>query len=213
MKKMLVIQVSALLLVSGVLGGMFVCTNVYDDVLSGIVKVTCLSCIKLDYYTIKEFTFDTANKLPHPNFVLENLTKGPVFLEYSGDSCAGCVEMYPVIKQLFHVEFGEQEMFYKTITFENYNVTFIYINIHHTTDDLKNSKQVYEKDGATAIPMFSVVTLGYDNGVIRPYYTTLYGTLSVYGYDTSEDRIAYLSEILHESIEMYKQNKAGYHQN
>jgi hypothetical protein len=133
-----------------------------------------------------------------------------VFLEYSGDSCAGCVEMYPVIKQLFHVEFGEKEMFYKTITFENYTVTFIYINIHHTTDYLKNSQEVYDKDGAKVVPMFSIVTLGYDNGVIRPYYVTLYGTLIAYGYDTSEERIAYLSEILHESIEMYKQNKEGY---
>ena len=211
MKKMLVLQVSALLLVSGVLGGMFAFTNVYNEVLSGIVKVTCLSCIKLDYYTIKEFTFDTANKVPHPNFVLENLTKGPVFLEYSGDSCEGCDIMYPVITQLLHVEFGKKEMFSKTITFENYNVTFIYVNIHHTTDNLKNSKQVYEKDGGAGIPMFSVVTLGYDNGIIRPYYVTLYGTLSVYGCDTNEKRATYLTEILQESIEMYEQNKEGYH--
>jgi len=211
MKKMLVLQVSALLLVSGALGGMFAFTNVYNDVLSGIVKVTCLSCIKLEYYTIKEFTFATAKNAPHPDFVLENLTKGPVFLEYSGDACEGCDLMYPLIKQLFHVEFGKQEMFYKTIKFENSTITFIYINIHHTTDDLKNSQQVYEKDSATAIPMFSVVTLGYDNGVIRPYYVTLYGTLIAYGCDTNEKRITFLTEILQESIEMYKQNKEGYH--
>jgi len=212
MKKMLVLQVITLLLISGALGGMFVCTNVYDDVRSGIVLVPCLSCLKLEFYTIIEFTFDTAKNAPHPNFVLENLTRheGPVFLEYGGDSCDGCVTMHPVITQLFHVEFGEKEMFYKTITFENYNVTFIYVNIHHTTDNLKNSKQVYEKDGGAGIPMFSVVTLGYDNGIIRPYYVTLYGTLIAYGCDTNEKRATYLTEILHESIEMYKQNKEGH---
>ena len=121
--------------------------------------------------------------------------------------------MYPVIKQLFHVEFGDEEMFYKTITFENYTVTFIYINIDHTTDYLENSREVYDKDGADIVPMFSIVTLGYDGGDIRPYYTTLYGTFSVYGYVTSEEKIACLTEILQESIEMYKQNKAGYQQN
>jgi thiol-disulfide isomerase/thioredoxin len=174
--------------------------------------VPCLSCLKLEFYTIIEFTFVTAKNLPHPDFVLENLTKrgGPVFLEYGGDACDGCVTMHPVITQLLDVEFGEKEMFYKTITFENYNVTFIYVNIHHTTDNLKNSKQVYEKDGGAGIPMFSVVTFGYDNGIIRPYYVTLYGTLDVYGCDTNEKRATYLTEILQESIEMYKQNKEGY---
>ncbi len=213
MKKMLVLQIVMLLLFSGALGGMFVYTNVYDDVKSGIVLVPCLSCLKLEFYTIKEFTFTTAKNALHPDFVLENLTKGegPVFLEYSGDSCEGCDIMYPVITQLLQVEFEKKEMFSKIITFENYNITFIYVNIHHTTDTLRESKQVYEKDGGAGIPMFSVVTFGYDNGVIRPYYVTLYGTLSVYDCYTNEERAAYLAEILQESIELYKQNREGYH--
>ena len=106
MKKMTVIQISILILLAGSLGGMFVFTNVYDDVESGIVRVLCLSCIKLEPKTNIEFTFNTVDNEPHPSFILENLTKGPVFLHYSEDACQGCDVMYPVIKDLFDVSGG-----------------------------------------------------------------------------------------------------------
>lgn len=208
MNKILVIQITALLLISGALGGMFFATNVYDEVQSRIVLVLCLSCIKLEPKTIANFTFETVDNIQHPNFVLENLTKGPVFLHYSEDVCVACEVMYPIIKQLFDIEFGKQDMFWKTATFAHSNITFIYINIDHTIDVKKNSRPIYDKDHISGLPMFAVVTLGYDHGVVRPYYTTLYGTLNV---PTDEQRTAILTEILQESIEMYTQNKEGYH--
>ena len=207
---MLALQITALLLVSGALGGIFFTTNTYEEVRSRIVSVLCLSCIKLEPKTTKNFTFDTADNAPHPNFVLENLTKGsgPVFLHYSQDICAACEVMFPTVKQIFNVEFEKQDMFWKKVAFDTSNITYIYINLDHTLDFLENSFPVYDKDDISGLPMFVVVTLGYDHGTVRPYYTALYGTLNV---PTDGQRTAILKEILQESIDMYKQNKEGYH--
>jgi hypothetical protein len=195
--------------VSGMLGGLFLTADVYEETRSRIVEVLCLSCIKLEPRTIREFTFNTVDNASHPYFVTENLTKGPVFLQYSEDVCAGCEVMFPIIKQLFNVEFEKQEMFSGTVIFEHQNITYIYINFDHTLDVYENSYPIYDKDDIGGLPMFTVVTLGYDHGTVRPYYTTLYGTLNV---PTDADKTALLTEVLHESIILYNDNKAGYHQ-
>jgi hypothetical protein len=210
MKKLFVLQVCALLLVSGALGGMLAFTGVYDEVRSGIVLVLCLSCLKLEPKTTTGFIFETVDNAPHPPFVLENLSEGPVFLFYSGDACAGCDVMYPVIKDLFSVEFGKQDMYHTLAPFENSTVAYLYINIHHTIDELRDAQPIYDKDRIGGIPMFTIVTLGYDNGKVKPKYTTLYGTLTTYGSTTDEQRLAFLQQLLRESIDMYNQNKAGY---
>lgn len=211
MKRFVAIQICALLLVSGTLGGMVAFTPVYDEVRSGIVLVLCLSCLKLEPKTNAEFTFATADNQPHAKFVLDNLSKGPVFLHYSGDACAGCDVMYPVIKDLFDVEFGKQDMFSTIATFESTPIPYIYVNIHHTTNELRDAQVIYDKDNVGGIPMFTIVTLGYDNGDVKPKYTTLYGTLATYGCDTDAERLVFLQQLLHQSIEMYEQNKAGHH--
>jgi hypothetical protein len=208
MKKSLILQITALLIVSGALIGILVSANAYEETKARIVEVLCLSCIKLEPKTLQEFTFTTANDAPHPYYVAENLTKGPVFLHYSEDVCAGCEVMFPIIKSLFDIEFEKQDMFSRTLTYDHANVTYIYINLDHTIDALEESFPVYDKDDIGGLPMFTVVTLGYDHGTVRPYYTTLYGTLNV---QTDAERTAILQEILSESIEMYNQNKAGYH--
>jgi hypothetical protein len=208
MKKSYIFQITALCIVSGLLLGTLFASNAYEETRARIVEVLCLSCIKLEPKTIQEFTFDTENNAPHPYYVTENLTKGPVFLHYSEDVCAGCEIMFPIIKQLFNIEFGKQDMFSETVTFDHANITFIYVNLDHTIDSLENSFPLYDKDDIGGLPMFTLVTLGYDHGTVRPYYTTLYGTLNV---PTDAERTSLLREILTESIEMYQQNKAGYH--
>jgi hypothetical protein len=207
MKKSFILQISALFIVSGLLLGTLFVSNAYEETRARIVEVLCLSCIKLEPKTIQEFTFDTVNNASHPYFVTENLSKGPVFLHFSENVCAGCEIMFPIVKQLFNVEFEKQDRFSATVTFENQNITYIYINLDNTTDILENSFPVYDKDDIGGLPMFTIVTLGYDHGTVRPYYTTLYGTLNV---PTDADRTSFLQEILTESIEMYQQNKAGY---
>jgi len=207
MKKMLVIQITALLVISGALGGMLFFTDVYDEIHSRIVSVLCLSCIKLEPKTKLSFTFETANGASHSTFVLDNLTKGPVFLHYSEKACHGCDVMFPVVRDLFGVEFQKEDRFYKTVTFANSTVTHIYIYLDNTTKVKQESFDVYDKDHIGGLPMFSIVTLGYDRGVVRPYYTSLYGVL---GLNTNEERTLLFTQLLQESIEMYQQNKEGY---
>ena len=210
MKKFFALQVCAILVVSGLLGGMFVSTSVYDEVRSGIVLVLCLSCLKLEPKTLADFTFETVDDQPHPEFVLENLSHGPVFLHYSGDACAGCDVMYPVVKDLFSIDFGKQDIFHSIVSFENSSVSYIYVNIHHTIPELRNAQPIYDKDHVAGIPMFTIVTLGYDNGDVKPKYTTLYGTLATYGCDTDAQRLVFLQQLLRQSIDMYNENEAGY---
>jgi hypothetical protein len=208
MKRSFIIQITALIIVSGLLAGILVTANIYEETKTRIVEVLCLSCIKLEPKTIQEFTFNTENNAPHPYFVTENLTKGPVFLHYSEDVCAGCEVMFPIIKQLFNIEFEKQDMFSDTVAFDHANITFVYVNLDHTIDVLENSFPLYDKDDIGGLPMFTIVTLGYDHGIVRPYYTTLYGTLNV---PTDAERTSLLREVITESIEMYQHNKAVYH--
>ena len=207
MKKMLVLQISALIIVSGSLGGMLAFTDVYEEVHSGIVSVLCLSCLKLDPKTKTDFTFETADGEPHPDFVLENLTKGVVFLHYSEDACPGCDIMRPILQELFNITFGKEDTVYEIIGFEDLDVAYFYANIDHTSEEMKNSFQIYDKDHIGGLPMFAIITLGYDKGIVRPYYTTIYGTL---GLDNDEDRFTFLTELIQESIDIYNQNSEGY---
>jgi hypothetical protein len=208
MKKTTILQLISVFVIAGLFIGMLTVTNAYEETKTRIVEVLCLSCIKLEPKTIQEFTFTTQDNAPHPYFVTENLTKGPVFLHYSEDVCAGCEVMFPIIKQLFNIEFEKQDMFSGTVTYDHTNITYIYVNLDHTIDAYENSFPIYDKDDIGGLPMFTIVTLGYDHGTVRPYYTTLYGTLNV---PTDAERTALLQEILDESIEMFQQNKAGFH--
>ncbi|MEM0466601.1 MAG: hypothetical protein QXL17_02480 [Candidatus Thermoplasmatota archaeon] len=208
MKKILVVQITALVVVSALFVGMLFATPVYSEVYEGIVQVLCLSCLKLQPKTTVNFSFNTVDSMSHPDFVVQNLSQGVVFLHYSGDSCLGCDIMYPVIKELFSVEFGKQDMFSTTVRLFDTNITFIYINIHHTTERLRASQRIYDTQDVQGIPMFTVVTLGYDHGDVKPFFATLYGTL---GKGTNEERRMLLSDVVRDAVELYHQNRVGFH--
>lgn len=204
---MFVIFISLLLIFSGGLGGMLVYTDVYDEVQSRIVEVLCLSCIKLDPKTHLDFAFETANGQPHSDFVLDSLTKGPVFLAFREDVCMACDIMEPIIQEIFSVEYEKEDAVYKIVPFDNANVTFIHINIDHTVKEKRDSLFIYDKDHIKGVPMFTIITLGYDRGFIKPYYTTAYGTL---GLDKDEDRKELLTNIILDGIELYNENRPGF---
>ena len=106
-KILLTVQITTIILFSGVLGGIFYFTDIYDEVKSGIVRVLCLSCIKLQPVTSREFTFETANGNPHPDFVVNTLkNKGPILIQYGEPACAACDRMIDnVMKKYFKIEF------------------------------------------------------------------------------------------------------------
>ncbi|MBU1941685.1 MAG: hypothetical protein KKC68_07925 [Candidatus Thermoplasmatota archaeon] len=207
MKKLRIIQVFAIILIAGDLVGMWAVTDVYTEVQDRIVKILCLSCIKLEPKTTQEFTFVTANGAVHPPFMLENLTHGLVFLHYSEDVCHACDVMLPVINEFFGVSFEKIDSYSATISFMNSTVTIIYINIDHREKYLNDAFDVYDKDDIGGLPMFTVITLGYDRGIIRPYYTSLYGTLNL---DTDAERMALFHSVFVDAIDLYTENVDGY---
>ena len=205
------ISLSLILVFAIFFTGMFVCTNGYEEIKRSIVEVLCLSCLKLDPIlpTNAEFTFETATGSVHPDFVLNNLTTGIVVLHYSKDACTGCDIILPTIQELFSVEYGKEDMFQKQLTFNGEIIHYYYINTDHTTEEKEQSLRIYDKDHIEGLPMFTIVTVYYDHGTIKPYYTSLYGTLGPEN-DTHQKRYDYLTDIISESIGLWKENVAGY---
>ncbi len=207
MKKLLIIQICVFLLFSGTLGGMFVSTDVYEDVKSGITSVLCLSCIKLEPTTQLDFTFDVAKGQDHSGFVLDSLNEGPVFIAYREDVCISCDEMEPILQDIFSVYFEKEDTFSEIASFDNSTVTFIHINIDHANTEQKESRFIYDKDHIGGVPQFTIITLGYDHGFIKPYYATIYGKLNL---KTDSERKELLTKIIYDGIDLYNQNVEGY---
>lgn len=208
MKKMLVFQISLLIVFAGALGGMVAVTDVYDDVQTSIVSLICLSCIKLSTVSSANFTFETANEKPHPDFVLENLTKGPVFLTFRTNVCDYCDDMEPLLMDIFGLEFEKQDVFYETVSFKNSNVTFIHINKDHSSVVLRESHDIYDVRGDRSVPMFVMITYGYDRGIIKPYYYTEYGIIDITF--TDEQRIQEFERIISNGIDLYNEFSIGF---
>ena len=55
--------------------------------------------------------------------------------------------------------------------------------------------------------MFTIVTLGYYSGIIKPKFVTLYGTLGV---DTDEQRTQLLEDIIEDAFTLWDENNPGY---
>lgn len=207
MNKKTFTQITIFILISGSLTGMLVGTDVYNDVQDGIVEILCLSCLKLDPKTTIDFNFESGDGSTHPDFVTDNLTSGIVFLHYSEDACRGCDIMLPVVQGMFSVDFEKKSMFTKHITYNSKNITYFYINLDHSTKEKISSFDTYDVDDVNGLPMFSVVTLGYDKGIIKPKYATLYGS---FGQDTDEKRREVLENVIDDAIELWNENIPGY---
>ena len=212
-KLLLTVQVSGLILISGSLSGMLVYTDIYDEVESGIVKVLCLSCIKLQPRTSKEFTFKTANKQQHPDFIVDTLkNKGPILIQYGEKACVACDDMIAnVIKPYFDLDFDKTKSFETEINLENLSFMYIYIYIDDgsTSEERKNSYDVYDKDHIRGFPMFTIITIEYDHGgYIKPYYTSLYGKFETN--NNYEKMYETFVELLEFSNELYDRNIAGF---
>jgi thiol-disulfide isomerase/thioredoxin len=207
MEKGIAVKVVATLIVTTALIGLLASSNVYQEVKSSIVSTLCLSCIKLDPKTILNFTFKTANGEAHPDFVLENLTIGPVFLHYRQDVCPACDAIEPIIQEIFNASYEKEEAFEKVVEFNGTNVVFIHINLDHTSTKKRNSFEIYDKKHVGGVPMITIVTLNLDRVTVRPYYATGYGFL---GKSKAVDAKPVILKLIEDAIRIYNQNKAGY---
>ena len=204
MKKMIVIQITALLLFSGSLCGMFVLTDVYDEVYLRIVSGICLSCIKLDRIYSIGYNFETANEKPHPGFIIDDLEKGPVFIAFRKDICDYCDDMEPLIKQIFNLTYEKEEVFSEIIDFNGTNIVFYHLNLNHVEQEFKNFQSYYDTDGDSVVPMFTIITLGDNRGIVQPYYLTFYGILDPKY--TDDQRIEEITNNIHNAIKLYDIN-------
>ena len=207
MKKLVVIQISLLMIFSVGFIGIFTTTDVYTYVQEIIVSTACLSCIKMDPVSNLEFVFDTTDGIPHPDFVLENLTKGVVFIGIREDICDGCDIMDSVLENLFDVEFGKEDTVYKIRNFDGTNVIFIHVSLDHSPTYLKDSFKTYDKDHIVGVPMFAVISLGVKNNETIPYYTTAYSTLNKNNF---LDRTDSLQDVIDEAIVYYNEHSENY---
>jgi hypothetical protein len=200
-------QLTIFIMITVSLSGMLVGTNVYSEVHDGIVEVLCLSCLKLDPKTTEEFIFDTVDDASHPAYVLDNISSGIIFLHYSEDACPGCDIMLPVVQELFSLDFEKKDEISTTITYNNQQISYFYTNIDHTTEERSESFKIYDAQDVKGMPMFTIVTLGYYSGIIKPKYVTIYGTLGV---DTDEKRTQILENLIDDAFNLWNENIPGY---
>ncbi|HEC94479.1 MAG TPA: hypothetical protein ENI45_00760 [Thermoplasmatales archaeon] len=208
MKKLLAVQITLIIVFSSSFGYLLSATDTYEHVQLTIVSVLCLSCIKLEPKTALEFSFETANGEQHPSFVLENLSEGPVLLHYRTDACQACDRMDPMVASLFNLTSLDEDYLLTKSKFNGVNVTLIHINLDHVEKKLRDSFDVYNILGENGgVPMFSLITLGYDRGTVQPAYATGYSFL---GKSTPEQGKIVLKQLIDESVNMYIQNHQGY---
>lgn len=200
-------QITFFIIISAALSGMLIGTDVYTEVHDGIVEVLCLSCLKLDPRTTEEFIFDTMDDQSHPDYVLDNLSSGIVFLHYSEDACPGCDIMLPVVQDLFSLDFEKKDEISTNITYKNQQISYFYTNIDHTTEQRSESFKIYDAQDIKGMPQFTIVTLGYYSGIIKPKYVTVYGTLGV---DTDEKRIQMLEDLINDAFTLWNENIPGF---
>ena len=222
MKKMQILQIIMFLLLVIIFFSVIIKTDVYDQVKRKIVEELCLSCIKLKPNTIKEYRFETANGAPHPDFVLENLSKGPVILDYRITFCPGCNELEEfILSKVFNYTFrdpltypADPDLLHIEKEFDNTTVTFVHI---HTGDEnskdvpiggtFDKSRNVYDVVGDGGNPMLVFITYGYNHGFVEPFYSTLYGIgTQNYEEDQLEIKQDFL-ELIYESINLYNEHK------
>jgi len=161
-----------------------------------VSSIVCYSCLGLEPNVEMDFTFNTVGGKNHPVFVTEKLKERPVFIHYylPDKECPGCKEMRPIIEGL-EDEYGN-------------DVAFIHINMKTASDEKKDSFELYDIGGIGGVPMFVIITLGDDNGIVKPYFATGYGKI---GKDTSEEAKNALSDALYyKALPLHLQNKNRY---
>jgi len=208
MKKMLAAQITAFIILGGVFGALAINEGVYETVQETIVNVLCLSCLKLTPTNDLNFTFSTANGEDHPSFIVENLSKGVVFLVFRADVCAACDIMEPSVQEIFDVDFEKEDTVMKTIQVNDVNVTLLHINIDHSPQQLIDLYDIYDQHHIGGVPMFTVISYGYNRGTVLPIYATGYGTLQG---ETSQEQQQALENMIFEGTLLYTQNHHGSH--
>lgn len=174
-KKFFIYALIFIILTSSMVG-IFAISETYNYVRDDIVIRTCLSCIGMDPVTRSIWYWDNNP----PDFIKYNLTKGPVFIGYRTTVCSACDDMDPILEDIFNVEFGPKDTVHELVQLYGNNITFFHFNLNiEKSGPFFNSFSHYDIDNRVAVPMFTIITLNNDSGIIKPYYITAYGKLGL----------------------------------
>ena len=207
MKREVFVTFAILIISLSTLSYILVSTPVYSDVKDKIVSVLCLSCIKMEPKTVLKFRFETANGEAFPDLILENLTESVIFLHFRIDVCPACDEMDPIVRDIFGLESIDEPYIVASKNFSGVEVKLIHINLDHADSELKKLYKFFDVAGENGVPMFTVVTLGYDRGIVKPCYATGYGFL---GKSSPSAAGKVIMKMINDAVELYKRNREGH---
>jgi thiol-disulfide isomerase/thioredoxin len=137
-----------------------------------IASLPCLGCLGLDPAKkgIEDFTFDQVEGWEHPVEVMERLKENVLFLHFRTRDCPGCDQIEPTIEDI------DEE--YAEVVFAHVHILYEgdYGDLVFPEDDELKALRTYDIMGENAVPMMVIITLNEDDdGVVRPYFNTLYG--------------------------------------
>jgi thiol-disulfide isomerase/thioredoxin len=153
--------------------------------LQELMETPCLGCLGLYPSFEIEFTFSTVDGKPHPDWVLDALEDGPVFIEFTQNDevCKPCARMRPKVEALerdyndivtfFIINTWEKE--FREVFKGDENIKPI------TKEEILDAYRPYDVENfgggdGWATPTFVIVTLEKDDdGKIKPYFGTGYG--------------------------------------
>ncbi|KAA0008085.1 MAG: hypothetical protein FE037_03900 [Thermoplasmata archaeon] len=207
MKREVFVAFAILIISLSALSYILISTPVYNDVKDKIVSVLCLSCIKMEPRTVLKFRFETVNGGAFPDLILENLTESVIFLHFRIDVCPACNEMDPIVRDMFGLESIDEPYIVASKNFSGVEVKLIHINLDHADSELKKLYKLFDVAGENGVPMFTVVTLGYDRGIVKPCYATGYGFL---GKSSPSAAGKVIMKMINDAVELYKRNREGY---
>lgn len=189
-------------------------------ILQELMETPCLGCLGLYPSFEMEFTFETVDGKPHPDWVLEALEEGPVFIEFTQSDirCPPCAEMRPKVERL-EKEFKDTVTFFilKKISNNEREFKMVYKSDEKiesiTEEEILEAYRPYDQQNfgggdGWATPTFVIVTLEKDNdGKIKPYFGTAYG---IFKDNDSEKTKKELADILDFAIKRYDFNEKIY---
>jgi hypothetical protein len=120
--------------------------------------------------------------------------------------------MEPLVQEVFNVHFEPKSvLFYEAADYSGSTVNFFHINVGKVSGEIRESFFTYDQDNRGGVPMFVMITLGDNEGVIEPLilpcYTTAYATLGLQG---EEGRKAFLRRMVSLGIEKYDEHYQEY---
>jgi thiol-disulfide isomerase/thioredoxin len=180
--------------------------------LKNLMEAPCLGCLGLYPSFEIEFTFNTVDGKPHPDWILDALDDGPVFIEFTQDdiNCPPCARMRPKVHEL-EDEYSDTVVFFIINVNHNENAKFFKDKeeiISVTDSEETKVYNTYDVEnvgkGRPATPTYIIFTFEKDeDGTVKPYFAVGYGEFKEEDAQKTKEELA---EILDFAIIRYNHN-------